>query len=275
MLQSIKKAFSMETVAVEDQAEPPPKLQIKGLNKSYDSNKKSVQALSGIDLDVRAGEFLVLVGPSGCGKSTLLSMIAGFEEPTEGTISLDGKKLSKPGPDRLLMFQEHALFPWLNVIDNICFGMRHKYNWSWRKCRKVAISYIRMVHLDGFERASIHELSGGMKHRVSLARSLAPDPEILLIDEPFPALDTLTKLHLYQELQEIFVSTKKTIISVTHDPLEAACLADRVIVFSSRPGKIEAENIIDLPRPRRTTDSDVVVHARHISDCLERFYQSS
>lgn len=275
MLQSIKKALSMETVAAEDQADPPPKLQIKGLNKSFDGKKMSVQALSGIDLDVRAGEFLVLVGPSGCGKSTLLSLIAGFDQPTEGSIELDGKKLTKPGPDRLLMFQEHALFPWLNVIDNICFGMRQKYNWSWRKCRKVAISYIRMVHLDGFERASIHELSGGMKHRVSLARSLAPDPEILLIDEPFPALDTLTKLHLYQELQEIFVSTKKTIISVTHDPLEAACLADRVIVFSSRPGKIEAEIIIDLPRPRRTTDTDVVVHARHISDCLERFYQGS
>ena len=252
--------------------EIPSKLSIKGLTKTYNGHKRPVQALDEINFDVRPGEFVVFVGPSGCGKSTLLSLIAGFDSPSTGSIMLDGKPIARPGPDRLLMFQEHALFPWLNVIDNICFGLRQRHNWSWRRCRKVALSYIRMVHLEGFERASIHELSGGMKHRVALARSLAPDPEILLIDEPFPALDTLTKLHLYQELQEIFVSTKKTIISVTHDPLEAACLADRVLIFSSRPGKIEAEILIDLPRPRQTTDDEVVVHARHISHLLERFY---
>ncbi len=258
-----------------DQQQSSPKLRVQGLNKDFNGQKRAVHALADIDLDVRAGEFLVLVGPSGCGKSTLLSLIAGFGRPSSGSIILDGKQITGPGPDRLLMFQEHALFPWLNVIDNICFGIRQKYNWSWRKCRKVALSYIKMVHLEGFERASVHELSGGMKHRVALARSLAPDPEILLIDEPFPALDTLTKLHLYQELQEIFVTTKKTIISVTHDPLEAACLADRVIIFSSRPGRIEAEISIDLPRPRRATDNEVVIHARHIANCLERFYPKS
>ena len=233
-----------------------PILKLSKVTKTFVAGAQKVDALQPIDLEVSEGEFVVFFGPSGCGKSTLLNMIAGFEAPTTGEILLEGRRVLKPGPDRLMMFQEHALFPWLNVMDNVLYGLRRqrKYRFKRRLRNARARELIRMVHLDEFEKASIHELSGGMKQRVALARALAPDPKVLLIDEPFPQLDALVRAKLYAELQEIMTRTQKTILSVTHDPGEAACLGDRVLVFSGRPGQIKAEIPIPLPRPREITD---------------------
>jgi NitT/TauT family transport system ATP-binding protein len=247
----------------------PCKLKIKGASKRFETSQRCVEVMRSVSLDVYAGEFIVLVGPSGCGKSTLLSMIAGFEKPSIGSIEMDGQPVGRPGPDRLIMFQEHALFPWLTVIDNVAFGLRAA-GMSHRKSRELAQKYINLVHLEGFERALVHELSGGMKHRAALARSLAPDPQILLIDEPFTALDAATKDHLYQELQNIFLETKKTIIAVTHDPREAACLADRVIILSDAPCQVLREIAVTIPRPRRVDDPQIAELAEQILGAIPR-----
>jgi NitT/TauT family transport system ATP-binding protein len=235
------------------------------------SSTQTVAALSPIQLEVVEGEFVVFFGPSGCGKSTLLNMIAGFEAPSEGQILLDGKPVTKPGPDRLMVFQEHALFPWLNLIDNVLYGLRRQrqYRFHPRLRLQRAREFLRMMHLEEFEKAWIHELSGGMKQRAALARALAPDPKILLIDEPFPALDALVRAKLYGEIQEILTSTHKTILAVTHDASEAACLGDRVVVFTGRPGKVKAEIRVDLPRPREVTSPQVAEYASKIMSVLE------
>jgi NitT/TauT family transport system ATP-binding protein len=249
----------------------PVKLRISNVTKSFEMEDQTVEALRPISLDIAEGEYIVLFGPSGCGKSTLLNLIAGFERPDEGEITLDGKAVTRPGNDRLMMFQEHALFPWLKVIDNVSYGLKWQpgYRFRPRARRQKALEFLNLVHLGDFARSSIHELSGGMKQRVALARALAPDPQVLLIDEPFPALDALVRAKLYTELQEILISTRKTIVSVTHDPREAACLADRVIMLTGRPGSISAEIRIDLPRPRDINDSRVSEYARQITTQLE------
>ena len=251
--------------------EKPVILEAKEASKTYENASQKIAALQPINLQVREGEFVVFFGPSGCGKSTLLNLIAGFETPTTGEIALEGKPILKPGPDRLMLFQEHALFPWLNVMDNVVYGLkRHrKYRFKRKLRRQRARDLLKMVHLEEFEKASIHELSGGMKQRVALARALAPDPKVLLVDEPFPALDALVRAKLYAELQEILVSTHKTILSVTHDPHEAACLGDRVLVFTGRPGKIKTEIRVDLPRPRDINDPKVAEIAVQIMAELE------
>jgi NitT/TauT family transport system ATP-binding protein len=230
---------------------------IQNVSKQFDSDDQSVTALADINLTINPGQFVVFVGPSGCGKSTLLNMIAGFDKPSEGSILLDGIKVTRPHNDRLMMFQEHALFPWMNVIDNISYGLRWKFRFNWRRRKQRARELLAMVHLEQFEKSSVHQLSGGMKQRVALARALAPDPKILLVDEPFPALDALTRQKLYGDLQELFTRTGKTIISVTHDTREAACLGDRVVIFSGRPGRIIREIAVDLPRPRDFNDPEV------------------
>src|SRR5262245_7998147 len=231
-------------------------LKLSNVSKTFESSTQTVAALQPINLEVREGELVVFFGPSGCGKSTLLNLIAGFETPTTGEILLEGKPVLTPGPERLMLFQEPALFPWLNVMDNVLYGLRRqrKFRFRRRLRHERARELLRMVHLDEFETAFIHELSGGMKQRVALARALAPDPKVLLIDEPFPALDALVRAKLYGELQEILTRTRKTILAVTHDPNEAACLGDRVFVFTGRPGKIKAEIRVALPRPRDITD---------------------
>lgn len=246
-------------------------LTLENVSKEFVSATQKVGALQPINLEVKEGEFVVFFGPSGCGKSTLLNLIAGFERPTTGVICLDGKPVLKPGPERLMLFQEHALFPWLDVMDNVLYGLRRHGKFRFRRKARYerAKELLRMVHLEEFEHASIHELSGGMKQRVALARALAPDPKVLLIDEPFPALDALVRAKLYAELQEILVRTRKTILSVTHDPNEAACLGDRVFVFTGRPGKIKAEIRVDLPRPRDVTDPKVGEFATRIMAELE------
>jgi len=247
----------------------PVKLKLTNVSKLYANASKPVAALQPISAEIRAGEFVVFFGPSGCGKSTLLNLIAGFEEPTAGEITLDGARVEGPHYDRLMLFQEHGLFPWLNVIENVLFGLKRQFRFKPKARRQKAREFLQMVHLDQFEKAPIHELSGGMKQRVALARALAPDPKVLLVDEPFPALDALTRGKLYGDLQEIFLRTKKTIILVTHDPREAACLGDRVLVFSGRPGRIKADIAIHLPRIRDINDPKVADYAKTIMSQLE------
>ncbi len=247
------------------------KLRLTKVSKTYQSATQTVEALAPVDLEVAEGELVVFFGPSGCGKSTLLNIIAGFETPTTGEITLDGNPVTKPGSDRLMLFQEHALFPWLNVMKNVRFGLKNERGFRFRpwKQRKTARYWLELMQLEEFETSLVHELSGGMKQRVALARALAPDPEILLVDEPFPALDALTKAKLYGDLQEILVSTRKTIISVTHDPREAACLGDRVLIFTPRPGSIQREIRVELPRPRDVNAPEVGEYANQIMAELE------
>jgi NitT/TauT family transport system ATP-binding protein len=229
---------------------PPVKLKLANVSKAYANGAQSMPALEPVNLEIREGEFVIFFGPSGCGKSTLLNLIAGFEAVSDGEITLDGKPVHGPHHDRLMMFQEHGLFPWLTAIQNVMFGLRRQFRFKPRARRAHARQYLEMVHLGEFESARIHELSGGMKQRVALARALAPDPKVLLVDEPFGALDALTRAKLYGDLQEIHQRSGKTIILVTHDAREAACLGDRVLVFSGRPGRIRADITITLGRPR-------------------------
>lgn len=250
------------------------KLVISNVSKSYENpEQNSAPAVEGVNLEIPEGELVVLVGPSGCGKTTLLNMIAGFARPTSGKILLDGKEVTRPGRERLMMFQEAALFPWLNVLDNVSFGLPRK--WLRRGARReTARSFLRMVHLEKFEKSSIHELSGGMKQRVALARALAPDPKVLLIDEPFTGLDAMVRMELYLELQRIHQETRKTIIFVTHQMQEAACLGDRIVVFSGSPGRVTHEVKIDLPRPRDYTDPKVVQLASEVVTKLKQNEQT-
>jgi NitT/TauT family transport system ATP-binding protein len=247
----------------------PVKLELSGVSKTYSNGTQAVEALEPVNLQILTGEFVIFFGPSGCGKSTLLNIIAGFEAVTQGEVLLDGKRVEGPHHDRLMMFQEHGLFPWLNVIHNVMYGLKRQFRFKPGARRKHARQFLQMVHLGEFEHASIHELSGGMKQRVALARALAPDPEVLLVDEPFGALDALTRAKLYADLQEIHQRTRKTIILVTHDPREAACLGDRALVFSSRPGRIKADLRINLPRPRDINDPAVAECAAGIMAQLE------
>ncbi len=250
-------------------AAPPVKLKLTGVSKTYSNGTQAVEALEPVNLEIPAGQFVIFFGPSGCGKSTLLNIIAGFEDVTVGEVLLDGRSVEGPHHDRLMMFQEHGLFPWLNVIQNVMFGLKRQFRFKPKARRKHAREFLQMVHLGEFEQASIHELSGGMKQRVALARALAPNPEVLLVDEPFGALDALTRAKLYVDLQEIHQRTRKTIILVTHDPREAACLGDRVLVFSSRPGRVKADINISLPRPRDINDPLVAECATGIMAQLE------
>lgn len=233
------------------------KLQIKGVSKTFYARGNRLTALEDISIEVKQGEFVCVIGPSGCGKSTLLNIIAGLEKPDRGDVLIDGHLVEKPGPDRVVMFQDDALFPWLNVLDNIEFGMKMKATPK-EKRQAIALEFLRMVHLRAFGHAYIHELSGGMKQRVALARALAINPDILLMDEPFGALDAQTREILHAELQEIWSLTEKTIIFVTHNVREAVCLGDRVLVCSAHPGKIKKEFRIDLPRPRRLGSLELI-----------------
>jgi len=248
---------------------PPVKLKLTKVSKTYANGTQSVAALEPVNVEIREGEFVVFFGPSGCGKSTLLNIIAGFEDVTEGEITLDGRQVEGPHHDRLMMFQEHGLFPWLNVIQNVMYGLKRQCRVKPRARRAHARQFLQMVHLGEFEKARIHELSGGMKQRVALARALAPDPKVLLVDEPFGALDALTRAKLYGDLQEIHQRTGKTIILVTHDAREAACLGDRVLVFSCRPGRVKADITISLPRPRDINDPVVAECAAGIMAQME------
>ena len=220
-------------------------------------------------MQVNEGQLVCLIGRSGCGKSTLLSIIAGLEKPDSGRVLADGKLVTEPGADRMMMFQEAALFPWLNVRENVLFGLKLKPNLPPSKRHEVAKFYLRLVGLEKFMNANIHELSGGMKQRVALARALAPNPKVLLMDEPFAALDALTREQLYADIQQIWQQRKKTIIFVTHNVREAVCLGDRVLVFSRHPGRINQEFIIGLKRPRDINSIDLANYTSVITRALK------
>ncbi len=248
----------------------PEKLVLEGVGKTFRSARgDSVEALQDIDLTVAEGEFVCLVGPSGCGKSTLLNIIAGLDFPDRGRVTADGQPVTRPGRDRLVMFQESALFPWLDVLGNVMFGLNLKPGLDKPTRRHVAEFYLHMVGLQPFRRSNVHELSGGMKQRVALARSLAPNPRVLLMDEPFASLDALTREQLYGDLQRIWQARKKTILFVTHNVREAVCLGDRVILFSPHPGRIQEEFRIDLPRPRDINSVELAQHATQIMVALK------
>jgi ABC-type nitrate/sulfonate/bicarbonate transport system ATPase subunit len=213
----------------------------------FRTDSGEVRVLEDIDLDVREGEFVCILGPSGCGKSTLLNVVAGFLEPTAGTVRIDGEEVRGPDPRRIFVFQERGVFPWLTAAGNIGFGLGRLPRAE--RERRVA-HYVGLVGLAGFENAYPHELSGGMKQRVEVARALAVDPDVLYLDEPFGALDSITRLVMRGELLRIWQAERKTILFVTHDIEESVQLADRVVVMSSRPARIRRIVPIDLPHPR-------------------------
>jgi len=245
------------TAAAGGRGAAPARITLAGVTKRFVTPRASVDALGPITLGAAEGEFVVLVGPSGCGKTTLLNLVAGFETATEGEVRVDGAPVAGPGPDRAMIFQEPALFPWLSVEDNVGFGLRQHAGIPAAERRAIARDYLRLVHLQGFERAFVHELSGGMKQRAALARALAPQPRALLCDEPFGSLDALTRERLYAELQELHARTRRTTLFVTHNTREAACLADRVVVLTARPATIASVVPVDLPRPRNFYDPRV------------------
>jgi len=259
------------SVTEELQLVPPSKLAIENGSKTFQAATGKVLALDRVNLQVNEGEFVCLVGPSGCGKTTLLNIIAGLEKPDSGSVRADGKPVTSPGRDRLVMFQEPALFPWLDVFGNVLFGLKLKPNLTNKDRRDVAKYYLELVGLTRFEHANIHELSGGMKQRAALARALAPNPRVLLMDEPFAALDALTREQLYGDLQRIWKERKKTIVFVTHNVREAACLGERVLLFSPHPGRIQEEFVVDLPRPRDINSVDLAGYATKIIRSLRKF----
>ncbi|HEU5071483.1 MAG TPA: ABC transporter ATP-binding protein [Verrucomicrobiae bacterium] len=263
----------MTTPVVAPVEPPAAKLVVDGVSKHFQTREGTLEALGPVSFSVQEGEMVCLVGPSGCGKSTMLNIIAGLETPDAGRVLADGQPVSEPGPDRMVLFQEHALFPWLTVLGNVLFGLKLKPNLTDAERLEVARFYLKLVGLEKFEQANIHELSGGMKQRVALARALAPNPRLLLMDEPFAALDALTREQLYGDLQHIFAQRRKTVVFVTHNVREAACLGDRVLLFSPRPGRIHEAFDISLPRPREINNVQLTETAAVITRALKRHLQ--
>ena len=224
-------------------------LKIEGLSKSFSRQGKTITALEGFNLDVDEGEFVAIVGPSGCGKSTFLHIFGGFEAKNAGRMMLDGAEVSCPGIDRGMLFQEYALYPWRTVMGNVLWPLEAQ-GVEKAKRLEIASKYVSLVGLNDFTSHYPNELSGGMKQRVALARLLALNPRVLLMDEPFGALDAQNREFLQEELERIWEQTRKTVLFVTHDIDEAIYLSDRVIVFTARPGRIKSDIRINLPRPR-------------------------
>ncbi|MCW5769195.1 MAG: ABC transporter ATP-binding protein [Phycisphaeraceae bacterium] len=229
------------------------------------SRGSDVHVLEGVHADVRAGEFVCIVGPSGCGKSTLLNIVAGFIPPTSGQVMVEGKRVSRPDARRIFVFQENGVFPWLTVTQNVGFGLQRREP---AERHRIVQHYIDMVGLTGFERAFPRELSGGMRQRVEIARALASQPSIIYMDEPFGALDYLTRLKMRADLIRIWQEERKTILFVTHDIEEAVQLADRVLVMTRRPATIKEEVRVDLPRPRDIDSPDYLRVRDRIFDAM-------
>jgi NitT/TauT family transport system ATP-binding protein len=247
-----------------DEAPASAKVWLREVSLSYPTaNDSRLLALDHIELKVKAGEFVCIVGPSGCGKSTLLHIISGLQPPTFGSVLVDDTLIEAPATSSILIFQELGLFPWLTVAQNVEFGLKMQGVGREQRRERVA-HYLRMVHLSQFSNCYIHQLSGGMRQRVALARALATEPDVLLMDEPFAALDAQTRDLLHDELERIWAETGRTIIFVTHNVREAARLGDRVILLTFRPGRIKREFPIDLPRPRQIEDATVARMARDI-----------
>jgi NitT/TauT family transport system ATP-binding protein len=233
----------------------------------HSANDPSVLALKGVNFTVNHNEFCSVLGHSGCGKTTLLTMVAGFEEPTAGQLLLDGEPVGKPGWQRSMIFQDYALFHWLTVRDNIAFGLQMK-NVVKHKQKSIVEHYINLVGLTGFEKRYPHQLSGGMRQRVSIARALAVEPHVLLMDEPFAALDAQNRTLMQQEMVRIWERARKTCLLVTHSIDEAIALSDRILVMTRRPGTIKADLVVDLQRPRREDDPQVIALKRQIKELI-------
>jgi NitT/TauT family transport system ATP-binding protein len=243
-------------------------VQFRGVTQAFARKGSARAALATVDLDVAAGEFVSIVGPSGCGKSTLLDLVAGHAQPATGSVTVGGAPVTGPGPDRMLVFQEHALFPWLTVQENVEFGLRSAGVGAALRA-ETATLWIARVGLADAAGLHPHELSGGMRQRVALARAFALAPQVLLMDEPFSALDAPSRDRLHVELQGLWRETGTTIIFVTHNVREAVVLGDRVVVMSSGPGRIIAEVPVTLPRPRVVESRRVVDLAQHVRGLLD------
>jgi NitT/TauT family transport system ATP-binding protein len=245
----------------------PSHISIQGVHKVFQSGGQEVHALKAIDLEIPRGEFVCLLGPSGCGKSTLLNAVAGFSLPSSGTITVDGAHITDPGPDRGMVFQEYALFPWMTVEQNIAFGLQVKQV-AKAACQAKVDELLTLLHLRDFRKRYPKDLSGGMRQRVAIARILAIDSPIMLMDEPFGALDALTRRNLQDELLRLWTELKKTILFVTHSIEEALYLADRTVVMTYRPGTIKRDLAIDLPRPRDATSPAFNALKKELSQLL-------
>lgn len=239
------------------------KLEAKNIVKYFTHDKYKVQALDSVNLSVEDGDFVCLVGPSGCGKSTFLRIVAGLETPEEGTILFDGKPVRNTGPERIMVFQEGALFPWLKVSDNVEFGLKIA-GVSKEKRSEISKRYLEMMQLEKFADSYTYQLSTGMKQRVAIARALVMDPDVLLMDEPFAALDAQTRDLLLVEMQLIWQRTKKTILFVTHNVSEATVLGNKVAIFSNRPSHIKKTISIDYQRPRLAEDESLLKFQQEI-----------
>jgi NitT/TauT family transport system ATP-binding protein len=252
------------------------RIAVRGLRKHFTdiSRQEQIVALDGIDLEIGDDEFLTILGPSGCGKTTLLNIIAGFDQASSGDVHLDGEAILKPGPDRGVVFQEYALFPWLTVEQNIEFGLRERRIAKAQRRTRVR-DQIASVGLSGFERRYPQELSGGMRQRVAIARALVNDPKILLLDEPFAALDAQTRTLMQQELLRVWSAARRTAIFITHNIEEAILLGDRVVVMTARPGRIKEIVTVNLPRPRDVTSADFNETRRRIGLMLEGEVQAT
>ncbi|MDR1586155.1 MAG: ABC transporter ATP-binding protein [Treponema sp.] len=253
-------------------------IEIKGVHKIY--HDPEVNALNGVDLSIAENEFVCVVGPSGCGKTTLLNIIAGLESFDQGSVKMNGGDIIGPGPDRGVIFQQYALFPWMTVRRNIEYGMKFLFHengtkYTRQEKRDLATRYIKMVNLEGFENSYPKALSGGMKQRVAIARAYAVNPQVLLMDEPFGALDAQTRAQLQEELLITWENEQKTCFFITHDVDEAVLLATRVIIMSARPGRIIDEVKIDLPYPRNQATKltpEFSKHRNYIWDTVYKLY---
>jgi NitT/TauT family transport system ATP-binding protein len=244
-------------------------LSVRGIAKTYQSKTgEPVEALLPIDLEIAAGEFVVIVGPSGCGKSTLLNILAGFGEPSSGEARVSDVRITGPDIDRGMVFQSYALFPWLSVIGNVEFGLE-RMGLPKRERRETAMEYVRLVGLQDIADRGVNELSGGMKQRAAIARAFAPEPSIIFMDEPFGALDALTRRFLQAQLLRIWQEHRKTVVFVTHSVPEAIMLADRIVVMTARPGQIKKITSVDIPHPRESVSDRFRDYERELFDELD------
>ncbi len=248
---------------------PQPKIVVDHVSKQFWAKEGEVPvlALSNVTLEIQPNEFVSIVGRSGCGKTTLLNLIAGLLRPSQGQILIDGRPVNGPGPDRGMVFQQSALFPWLTALGNIEFGPQCM-GMAKAKRRALAQELIELVRLTGFEDKFPHELSGGMQQRVAIARALAMDPDVLLMDEPFGALDELTRAEMQEELLRIWETHKKTVVFVTHSIVEALYLSDRVVVLSPHPGRLRQQVTVNLPRPRQRSSREFMEYYEGIHHAI-------
>lgn len=244
-------------------------IEITDIQKQYlDKDNNPLNVLTDINLKVEKGEFVSILGPSGCGKSTLLSIVAGLTKATSGEIVVNNQKITKPGKDRGMVFQQAALFPWLNVLENVTFPLKKEM--SKKQAEDQARKYLQMVQLSNYLHHYPHELSGGMQQRVAIARALSMNPDTLLMDEPFGALDEQTRTRLHGQLETIWTETKKTILFVTHSISESIKLSDRIIVMGTKPGTILQDIQVDLPRPREQYKKEMLQIEEHIMGYLKK-----